>query len=187
MKKSLLYVSQADELAGIQKLIYEFKRKFPDWVEHKETLMLMVSPDFSGIVSTLMAQALSDDDGNIMYTDVIHVPDPGESPDVYMQRLREQWKYTLVAGHGLENKKFILVEAGVISGRNYNWIVDMMTNDFDVPRENIITVALWQCVLSEHKCDLVANYYDCYNEDLCFWWEKPNRAFGDFINNSVSN
>jgi hypothetical protein len=179
VEKQLLFISQDQETAGIQKLIYEYKRKFQGWADEK-TLVLMVSPDFSGIVATIFAQGISPDNGEILYTDCIHVPDPDEDPLLFKSRLRDQFKHIRRGFEPWSYEKFILVEAGVISGRNYTWLTEMMINEFDVFPKNILTVALYQSTKSEFQCDLVANYYDHETQDLCFWWEKPNRAFGDF-------
>src|SRR6056300_1650720 len=176
----LKFISQADELAGIQKLIYEYRRNFKDFAD-KKTLVLCVSPDFSGIVSTIFAHAISPDDGEMIYVDCVHVPDPDEDPILFRHRLRQEFPLIKKGFEGYDYEKFILVEAGVISGRNYTWLKEMMVNEFAIFPKNILTVALYQSVSSEFNCDLVANYYSHHDEDLCFWWEKPNTAFGDII------
>ena len=143
-----------------------------------ETLMLTVSPDFSGIVSTMLSHGISTN-GQAMYSDSIHVPDPGELPGLYRQRLSETFEYIRRRYEGNCYTKFILCEAGVISGRNYLWLVDDLQR-LGVPRENILTVALLENTESKFKCDLVGEYYNNDEQDLCFWWENPNKAFGDF-------
>ena len=179
MSLPLRFISQAEETAGIQKMIYDFKRFYPDFVD-KETLMLMVSPDFSGIVSTIMAQALSIPGEPLMYIDAVHVPDPDEDPQLFKERFRKDFPAIRESFEGYPMQKFILVEAGVISGRNYSWLTEMMIKEFGVLRQNIITVALYQSSKAKFQCNLVGDYYDHENEDLCFWWEVPNIAFGDF-------
>ena len=179
MGRSLKFISQAEELAGIQKLIYNFNRFYPDFVDER-TLMLMVSPDFSGIVTTIMSQGISKPEHDLIYVDCIHVPDPDEEPKLFVERFKSDWKNIQ---RGFETKpynKFILVEAGVISGRNYSWLSEMMVEQMSVVPENILTVALYESIKSEFKCDLVSNYYNHKKEDLCFWWEVPNPAFGDY-------
>lgn len=174
--KELLFVSRDRELAGIQKLIYEIKRgPHRDWIDHR-TLMLMVSPDFSGIVTTILAQGLSGDDGEIMYTDCIHVPDPDEDPFLFKQRFEQDWPLVVKSFEPKPMNKFILAEAGIISGRNYTWVTKAMQEN---GQHDFITVALFENVHSVYKSDYVAEYYDAEKQDLCFWWEKPNKAFGD--------
>ena len=180
--RELLFVSRDRELAGIQKLIYNFKRKDPDWVDDR-TLMLMVSPDFSGIVSTIMSHGLSLDQQRMMYTEVVHVPDPTEDQQLFKDRFHNDFPIMRKGFEEQSMHKFIVAEAGVISGRNYVWLYDMMTNTFGVPEENIRTVALFENKHSMFKCDYVGEYYDNETQDLCFWWEKPNKAFGDFSEN----
>lgn len=180
--RKLHFISRDRELAGIEKLIYQFKRKDPDWVD-EQTLMLMVSPDFSGIVTTIMSHALSPDGGKMMYTETVHVPDPGEEQDKYKARFLRDFPTQMKGFEEHPHLKFIVAEAGVISGRNYIWIYDMLTKEFDIPKENIRTVALFENTHSAFKCDYVGEYYDNETQDLCFWWEKPNKAFGDFSDN----
>lgn len=179
MKKKLKFISQAEELAGIQKMVYNFKRFYPDWIDDT-TLMLMVSPDFSGIVTTIMAQQLSTPGEPLMYVDCIHVPDPDEDPKLFRERFIRDWPSIQRSFEDKPMEKFILVEAGVISGRNYTWLVDTMVNQLSVPKDNILTVALYESVCSEYKCDIVGDHYCHLEEDLCFWWEIPNVAFGDY-------
>lgn len=183
MERKLKFIGQAEETKNIQKLAYNIKRFDKDWIDD-QTLMLMVSPDFSGIVTTILAQALSGDDGEIMYTDCIHVPDPDEDLNKFKFRFQQEWAYIKTGFEEKPYHKFILAEAGVISGGNYTWLTDMMINSFGVPRENIRTVALYENIHSKFKCDYVAEYYDNETEDLCFWWEKPNAAFGDYSEQS---
>lgn len=177
--RKLKFIGQAEETKNILKLAYNMKRFEGDWFDHR-TLMVMVSPDFSGIVTTILAQALSGDDGEIMYTDCIHVPDPDEDVNLFKERLRKDWPAIERGFEDTKYEKFILAEAGVISGGNYTWLVDTLVNEFGVPKDNIRTVALYQNIHSKFQCDYVAEYYDNETEDLCFWWEKPNAAFGDF-------
>lgn len=177
--RQLHFISRDQELANIQKLIYNFKRNDPDWIDER-TLMLMVSPDFSGIVTTIMSHALSLDGQRTMYTDVIHVPDPTEDQKKFKDRFDLEFANTINGFEDQPYHKFIVAEAGVISGRNYVWIYDKMTKEFGIDPENIRTVALFQNIHSRFQCDYVGEYYDNETQDLCFWWEKPNVAFGDF-------
>ena len=180
--RKLHFISHDRELAGIQKMIYNFKRFDPTWVDDR-TLMLMVSPDFSGIVTTIVSHALSPERGRMMYTDVIHVPDPTEDQQKFKDRLRRDFPAIRQSFEDQPMEKFIIAEAGVISGRNYVWIYNMLTKEFGVPGENIRTMALFENIHSKFKCDYVGEYYDNETQDLCFWWEKPNKAFGDYQDN----
>ena len=180
--RKLKYIGQAEETKNIQKLAYNMKRFDKDWFD-EQTLMVLVSPDFSGIVTTILAQALSGDDGEIMYTDCIHVPDPDEDVNLFKDRLRKEWPMIERGFEDVKYEKFILAEAGVISGGNYTWLTEMLVKEFNVSPENIRTVALYENIHSKFKCDYVSEYYDNETEDLCFWWEKPNGAFGDFSDN----
>ena len=184
--RALHFISRDRELAGIQKLIYNFKRNDWDWIDD-QTLMLMVSPDFSGIVTTILSHGLSKHKNRTMYTDVIHVSDPTEDKQKFKDRFDEEFATTIKGFEDIPYNKFIVAEAGVISGSNYVWIWDKMTNKFGIPPENIRTVALFENIHSAFKCDYVGEYYDNETQDLCFWWEQPNVAFGDFSKNQSEN
>ena len=176
--RQLHFISQAEETAMAQKLIYQIKRKALKFMDAENTLMLTVSPDFSGIASTIISHGISTE-GTAMYSDSIHVPDPGEDVEFYKQRLRNTWNHIISNYDGSKYTKFILCEAGVISGRNYNWLVNTL-QELGVSSSDILTIALYENTHSEFKCDLVGQYYDNNTQDLCFWWEQPNRAFGDY-------
>jgi len=176
--RRLHFISQPVETAMAQKLVYQIKRKYPKFMDAENTLMLTVSPDFSGIASTIISHGLSTQ-GVAMYSDSIHVPDPGEDPEFYKERLRDTWKHISANYDGSKYTKFILCEAGVISGRNYGWLVDELVS-LGVQYDNILTVSLFENAHSIFKCDLVGDYYDNEVQDLCFWWEQPNKAFGDY-------
>ena len=177
---TLLYVNQARELGNIQKVIYQIAQSedyYKGWFDPKKTLMLMVSPDFSGIVSTIVSHALTVD-GECMYSDCIHVPDPDEEPDMFKSRLEQTLKYIVRGFEEVPYENFILCEAGVISGRNYTWVHKTL-NEYGISDPNIKSIALFENKGSIYKSDFVGEYYDADTQDLVFWWEKPNRAFGD--------
>ena len=180
--RELLFISRDRELSNIQKLIYNFKRNDWDWID-ENTLMLMVSPDFSGIVTTILSHGLSKHNQRTMYTDVVHVPDPTEDQDKFKDRFFNDFESIRKSFEDISMQKFILAEAGVISGRNYVWITDYMKDMFFIHEDNIKTVALFENIHSKFKCDYVGEYYDNEKQDLCFWWENPNKAFGDFSSN----
>ena len=66
-----------------------------------------------------------------------------------------------------DGKKFVLIEAGVIRGSNYQWITNII-------KQQYYTIALCENIHSKFKSDLVSLYYDDEIEDLHFWWERPN-------------
>lgn len=178
--KDLLFVSRDRELSNIQKVIYQIKQT-PDyhdgWFDPTKTLMLMVSPDFSGIVSTIVSHALTVD-GECMYTDVIHVPDPDEDRSIFQTRLRKTLHDIMTGFEPTPYENFILCEAGVISGNNYTWVHKMM-NEFGISDNSIKSIALFENKHSVYKSDFVGEFYDAQTQDLVFWWEQPNSAFGD--------
>ena len=172
------FISRDKELAMIQKVIYNIKQSqdyYKGWFNPRETLMLMVSPDFSGIASTVISHALSDL-GECMYTDCIHVPDPDEDVDLFKLRLEEDWPGIRRGFEGVPYKCFLLCEAGVISGRNFTWVDEFIRNN---GAEDVKSIALFENKNSVYKSTFVGEYYNNDEQDLTFWWENPNRAFGD--------
>jgi hypothetical protein len=39
----------------------------------------------------------------------------------------------------------------------------------------IVTATMFENINSKFKSDVVANYYDDYEQDLTFYYEKPNK------------
>ncbi len=67
-------------------------------------------------------------------------------------------------------KTVILVEAGVITGGNYTFMVNHLIElGF-----NIVTVALFENEHSKFKCDVVGEYYDSKVQELEFYYERFN-------------
>jgi hypothetical protein len=175
--KNILFCSQQHEIALIQKIYYEMKLS-PKGYFDENALFLQVSPDFSGVVSTILSHQFTHN-GYVPSTESIQVPYPGESPDKYIERFIKDFQ-TFLDFNGLNyNTKYILTEGGILSGRNYTWITDVMINEYKIPSINIITTTVYENIHSQYKCDFVGEYFDYTTEDLVFWWEKPDRMFGD--------
>jgi len=67
---------------------------------------------------------------------------------------------------------YLLVEAGVIRGGNYIWLTNLLK---EMVVGDIVTAAMFENVNSKFKSDVVANYYDDDEQDLTFYYEKPNK------------
>ena len=133
----------------------------------KSTAVLMVSPDYSATVAMHLAHAWSRS-GEIIPIIPVDVPYPNESPDAYKQLLynyKELSKY----------KKLVLVEAGIIRGGNWTWILDILTTNFGFSRSDITLVAMCENVGSKTKSDYVGEYYDDNTHELMFYFERYNK------------
>jgi hypothetical protein len=130
------------------------------------TVILNVSPDYSSTVAMRMSHAMSAD-GEIMEMINIDVPYPDELDVLYKQ------EFFLTLRHLKKSiKKFILVEAAVLSGKNYTWMVNMMLDEGIAP-ENIVTTAAFQRHDSVFYCEYVGEEF---NQDMIeFYWERYNK------------
>ena len=134
------------------------------------TVIISVSADYSNIIAQLLRHSLSFE-GEICDGFSIDVPYPDEVWDsVYLRELESLmnlYKYKLT------NKKILLVEAGVIRGSNYKFIIDYFKNNLKLTQD-IYTLALYENSSSKFESDFVGEYYDDQTQDLTFWWERYN-------------
>jgi hypothetical protein len=143
------------------------------------TVIVTVSTDYSSNVGQLLRHALTKD-GEVCDGFGIDVPYPDEKWDnTYAYELA----YLLhLYNYKLKNKKILLVEAGVIRGSNYKFIIDCFKT-IDLPND-IYTLALFENKHSAFKSDFVGEFYDNETQDLTFWWEKENNHW---IKNNMKN
>ena len=162
--KELFFISEDKEKSLIQEMTYKLKMANMD-IHPSNTCFLMVSPDYSAIVTQHLSHSLSMD-GEIFHIEAVNVPFPDEEVHDYkleftenFMKWQEKWN------------NFVLIEAGVIRGGNYTWITEIISR---MVIGNIYTVALCENIHSSFKSDFVSLYYDDTQEDLHFWWEQPN-------------
>jgi hypothetical protein len=135
------------------------------------TLVLMVSPDYSASAAMHVAHGLSKD-GEMCSILPIHVPYPD---DKEIDRWIERAKTDLHNFHVFEGRyydNYLLVEAGVIKGGTYTWLTDLLRKTVI---GKIITVTLFENIHSKFKSDVVLKYYNDLEEDLTFYYEKYNK------------
>jgi hypothetical protein len=134
------------------------------------TVIVTVSTDYSSNVGQLLRHALTKD-GEICDGFGLDVPYPDETWDSdfinELEALIKLFKYKI------ENKKILLVEAGVIRGSNYKFMIDYLENKLNL-QDEIYTLALFENSSSKFKSDFVGEFYDNDTQDLTFWWEKEN-------------
>jgi hypothetical protein len=134
------------------------------------TVVVTVSTDYSSNVGQLLRHALTynkercDGFG-------IDAPYPDEVWD--SSRTRELETLINLYKYKFANKKILLVEAGVIRGSNYKFIVDYLKSNLKIT-EDIYTLALYENSSSKFQSNFVGEYYDNATQDLTFWWEKEN-------------
>jgi hypothetical protein len=133
-----------------------------------DTVVAMVSPDYSATVAMHLAHAWSRN-GEIIPISTIDVPYPKENNLNYeLELLAKKIEYT-------RYKKIVCVEAGIIRGSNWNWILNVLIEDFSFEREDITLVAMCENIHSKVKSDYVGEYYDDEKEELMFYFERYNK------------
>ena len=162
--KQLLFISEDKEKSLIQEMTYRLKMANLD-IHPSNTCFLMVSPDYSAIVTQHLSHSLTMD-GEIFHIEAVNVPFPDEDDRDYKLEFMQNFMKWQTRWDN-----FVLIEAGVIRGSNYSWITDIMSR---MTGGNIYTVALCESIHSTFKSDFVSLYYDDTLEDLHFWWEQPN-------------
>lgn len=130
-------------------------------------VILNISPDYSSSVSMHIAHHLSYM-GEMMQMIHIDVPYPDEDPIPYRNKFIE--KIPL-----FDKQKIVLVEAGIITGSNYTFMCNELSN---IKGKEIITVAQYENIHSIFKCDVVGRYYDWNKNQLEFYWERENKHWG---------
>jgi hypothetical protein len=160
-----MYVSRELEWEVLQ----DFCKKLETLDTHpNDTLVIVVSPDYSATVGMHAAHHLSKD-GEMLSMAYLEVPYPGESLEDYKKQLMDPMNPYGI--HLYKNyKNVILIEAGVITGKNYTWITECL----DSASISHYTAALFENTESIYKSTVVGKYYTHSQEELEFYWEKPN-------------
>lgn len=131
------------------------------------TAVLMVSPDYSATVAMHLAHSWSIN-GEIIPIIPVDVPYPDEDNKEYINKLiAEQNNFKPYS-------KLVLVEAGIIRGGNWRWILETLYM-LGYKREDITLIALCENVHSITKSDYVGSYYDDNTHELMFYYERFNR------------
>lgn len=176
-KKQIIFCSREKEFELINKIYYQMLQDRISY-RYKNLIFFSVSPDFSGSVSTILTHYFTHD-GYCPQLDTIIVPDPGKPKQMYIDRFVNQLQYAQMTLNYNCQYIPVLLEAGILSGQNYTWITNtLLDKGFTKP----ITVTLYENIHSVYKSDYVGEYFDYEKEDLVFYYERPDRAFGDFQN-----
>lgn len=165
--REIKFVSQKEEIELTDKLGDEL---LSAGFNASNSVIITVSTDYSAIVGQILRHHLSYE-GEICEGFGIDVPYPDEVwDDKYVFEMRTAFQ---THKHNFRNKIPILVEAGVIRGSNYEYVIDWMRRYLGYDGK-IITLALFENMGSRFKSDFVGDYYDDEKEDLTFWWERDN-------------
>jgi hypothetical protein len=160
------FIDRFKEVKLWQKTVKEIKNNKKIKID-SDTLLMNVSPDYSSIISMQTIHELSYEHVPLDMFNV-EVPYPGFNNMSYREKFRSDFQHIFK-----DYKTFILMEAGVITGNNYDWIINTeMIKNFNIKPDNILSVALCEHIDSNFKCDIVG---EKYNGDLTFYFEKPNR------------
>lgn len=168
MRKELL-VTAVQEKKLIAELSKKIMDKYPD-LSSDNTLVIMVSPDYSATVAMQVAHNLSKD-GDMCDILPIHVPYPDEDEYIYVRKADQDIDNWFKFSED-NYKYYLLVEAGVIRGGTYTWLTKLLRNKVT---GTIITTSLYENVGSRFKSDVVGEYYDDTKQDLTFYFEAYNK------------
>jgi len=163
-RRPLHFIDRNKEYELIEKLLTIVDSSSYD---PKSTAVLMVSPDYSATVAMHLAHAWSTK-GEIIPIIPVEVPYPTETPDEYKKKLAMQQMDIR------PYQQLVLVEAGIIRGGNWAWILDLLKS-WNYHRDQITLVALCENIHSRTKSDYVGEYFDDNTHELMFYFERFNK------------
>lgn len=169
MRKDYLVTKEKETeyLELLPKLILE---KFPH-LNPENTVVLMVSPDYSASAAMHVAHALSKD-GEMCAVLPIHVPYPDESNiEPWINKAKSDLHVFHEFCEG-QFENYLLVESGVIRGGTYTWLNNLLQKTVV---GKVISSALFENIHSKFKSDVVVEYYDDTIQDLTFYYERENK------------
>ena len=166
-QRPLYFISRRKELELINKLetIVDNRLFHPS-----NTAVIQASVDFAGTAAMHLAHSWSVG-GEIIPIIPIEVTYPNETYDYVRSKFQYDMRWQL---EHFNYKRFVVVEAGIIRGGNWKWILEEFAL-LNVPRENITLVTMVENIHAIIKSDYVGEYYDDDKEDLTFYFEKFNK------------
>lgn len=132
------------------------------------TAVIMASPDYSATVAMHLAHSWSRK-GEMLTIIPVDVTYPDEDSQSYIDKLLMQ------APDIRPFQRLVLVEAGIIRGGNWRWMLDVLMSKWGYQRKDLTLVAMCENIHSAIKSDFVGEYYDDQKEELMFYFEKFNR------------
>lgn len=141
-----------------------------DGFDSSNTVIITVSTDYSAMIGQLLRHSLSIN-GEICDGFGIDVPYPDQTWDevfvLELEKLFQLYAYKLIG------KKVLFVEAGVIRGGNYKFLLGFLEEFLGIV-DDVYFLSLFENKHSVFKSDFVGEYYDNDTQDLTFWWERQN-------------
>lgn len=164
-RRPLHFVTREKEWELIQQLetIVDCRSFHPE-----DTAVIMASPDYSATVAMHLAHAWSKD-GDTLPIIPVDVTYPDEDSKFYIDKMRSQ--YMNISQY----KKLVLIEACIIRGGNWEWMLKVLTKDFGYDRKDITLVTMVENIHSRVKSDYVAEYYNDDEQENMFYYEKYNK------------
>jgi hypothetical protein len=163
-RRPLHFITREKEWELIQRLLTIVNSSEFD---PKDTAVIMASPDYSATVAMHLAHAWSRD-GEMLTVIPVDVTFPDEQLEPYIEKMEMQ------VADIRPYKKLVLVEAGIIRGGNWKWMLDVL-HSWGYSREDLTLVAMCENVHSRVKSDYVGEYYDDDKEELMFYFERFNK------------
>ena len=134
------------------------------------SVVITVSIDYSSNVGQLLRHALSYNE-DVCDGFGIDVPYPDEIWD--KRYINELVTLFDLYEYKLKDKKILFVEAGVIRGSNYTFLLNFLQERG--LQIDVFYLSLFENKSSIFKSNFVGEYYDNETQDLTFWWEKENK------------
>lgn len=171
MKREILYVTREKELELLQKLETVIDTRS---YSVEKTAIVQASVEYAGPAATYFAHAWS-----IKGEPIRIIPIEVAYPDETYEYVRSKFRYDM-SWHlqHFPYEKFVVIEAGIIRGGNWKWILEEF-DKFNVPRDNVTLVALYENIHSAVKSDYVGEYYDDEKQNLTFYFEKYNKHWSN--------
>ena len=165
-RRPLHFVTREKELELINRLITMVDTSN---INPQNTAIIMASPDYSATLAMHLSHEWSSK-GEIIPIIPVDVAYPDEPVDDYIKKFKYDFAYHLGKYDNL-----VLVEAGIIRGGNWKWLIETLTVDYNYDRQNLTLVAMLENIHSKVKSDYVGEYFDDDQYELMFYYEKFNK------------
>lgn len=163
-------IDRDKEYQLIRKLSEGLRSQFAE-LNAGNTLVIMVSPDYSATVAMHLAHDLSHD-GEMADLLTIDVPYPDQHKEPFVNIAANKFMEQLMRSEKHHYPNVLLVEAAVIRGSNYQWLTALIN---ELLETNVVTVTMLENIHSVFKSDVVAEYYDNEKQDVTFYYERFNK------------
>lgn len=162
-------ITREIEAALLDKVLLQVDERCGDWQDALKTAVLCVSPDYSSIVAMQVLHVMSRQ-GELPHYVSVEVAYPGDSKEI-REGYKERFRRAVLPELRLGIDRVILVEAAVLTGGNYTWIVqELLGAGFSA--ENVVSLALLECWESVFKSEIVGDYVEGVPT---FYWERYNK------------